>query len=129
MNRTGRPVVREKARVNKQYEVRLTVVDERFFAARIDAGSDAARIDWRRDYDSLSYEVISELPADVCAGVRRLMRSFGLRFAAMDFIVDPAGTRHFLDLNPNGQWAWIEDATGLPITAALADALTSGTNL
>ncbi|MGH3885301.1 MAG: hypothetical protein ACRDSZ_01825, partial [Pseudonocardiaceae bacterium] len=28
-----------------------------------------------------------------------------------------------LELNPNGQWAWIEDETGLPISSALADAL------
>jgi glutathione synthase/RimK-type ligase-like ATP-grasp enzyme len=29
-----------------------------------------------------------------------------------------------LEVNPNGRWAWIEDATGLPIAAAIADALT-----
>ncbi|MGH3800408.1 MAG: hypothetical protein ACRDTD_09805 [Pseudonocardiaceae bacterium] len=28
-----------------------------------------------------------------------------------------------LECNPNGQWAWIEDETGLPISSALADAL------
>jgi hypothetical protein len=27
-------------------------------------------------------------------------------------------------VNPNGQWAWIEDKTGLPIAASIADALT-----
>jgi hypothetical protein len=29
----------------------------------------------------------------------------------------------FLEANPNGQGAWIENETGLPIAAAIADAL------
>ena len=29
----------------------------------------------------------------------------------------------FLEVNPNGQWLWIEHATGLPIAAAVAAAL------
>jgi hypothetical protein len=36
----------------------LTVVDGQCFAARIDAHSERARIDWRADYDSLSYTPI-----------------------------------------------------------------------
>jgi glutathione synthase/RimK-type ligase-like ATP-grasp enzyme len=35
--------------VPKAFEVRLTVVDGGFFAARIDADSDEARTDWRSD--------------------------------------------------------------------------------
>jgi D-alanine-D-alanine ligase-like ATP-grasp enzyme len=46
-----------------------------------------------------------------------------LRFAALDFIVTPDGEYVFLEANPNGQWAWIEHETGLPIAAAIADAL------
>lgn len=44
--------------VPKDYEVRLTVVDGEFFAARIDSESDAAHVDWRSDYDNVSYQVI-----------------------------------------------------------------------
>jgi len=33
------------------------------------------------------------------------------------------GYAEYKPVHPNGQWAWIEDETGLPITAALADAL------
>jgi len=36
--------------VPKEHEVRLTVVDGRFFAACINAASGAARVDWRSDY-------------------------------------------------------------------------------
>lgn len=29
----------------------------------------------------------------------------------------------FLEINPNGQYLWIEDETGLPITDAICDLL------
>jgi D-alanine-D-alanine ligase-like ATP-grasp enzyme len=45
------------------------------------------------------------------------------RFAALDFIVTPEDQWTFLEANPNGQWAWIEDATGQPIAEAIAAAL------
>jgi glutathione synthase/RimK-type ligase-like ATP-grasp enzyme len=108
--------------VPKDYEVRLTVVDGEFFAARIDSESDAAHVDWRSDYDNVSYQVI-ETPGVVRSRVRSLLDKLGLRFGAVDFVVAPDGEWWFLEVNPNGQWAWIEDETGMPIARALADAL------
>ncbi|MGQ0778667.1 MAG: ATP-grasp ribosomal peptide maturase [Pseudonocardiales bacterium] len=108
--------------VPKEYEVRVTVVDGRFFAARIDAASESAYVDWRSDYRSISYTVI-EIPDLIRSSVSALLDALGLRFGALDFIVDPDGQWWFLECNPNGQWAWIEDETGMPITSALADAL------
>lgn len=108
--------------VPKEYEVRLTVVDSRFFAARIDAASEAARIDWRSDYQSILYTV-TETPGSVRSQVSALLDALGLRFAALDFIVAPDGRWWFLECNPNGQWAWIEEETEMPIASALADAL------
>ncbi|MFG1928568.1 ATP-grasp ribosomal peptide maturase [Cryptosporangium sp. NPDC048952] len=109
--------------LEKEYEVRLTVVDEQFFAAALTARSAAGQIDWRSDYDAIEYTVTT-VPEFVRTGLLRMMRMLSLRFAAADFAVTPAGEWYFLDLNPNGQWAWIEHETGLPICAAIAGALT-----
>ncbi|HEX5496917.1 MAG TPA: ATP-grasp ribosomal peptide maturase [Mycobacteriales bacterium] len=111
--------------VDKDHEIRLTVVDRTLFAVRIDAGSAAGRIDWRTDYASLRYSVV-DVPCDIHDRVLRLLDMLMLRFAALDFVVTPDGEWMFLELNPNGQWAWLQDATGLPIAAAIADALTRG---
>lgn len=108
--------------LDKAYEVRLTVVDDQFFAAALTAGSAASQIDWRSDYDAIDYAVTS-VPASVRDGLCRMMRILGLRFAAVDFAVTPAGDWYFLDLNPNGQWAWIEHETQLPICSAITSAL------
>lgn len=108
--------------VPKDYEVRLTVVDGQFFAARIDGRSEAAYVDWRADYGALSYQAV-ETPKFVRSRVNALLDRLELRFGALDFVVAPDGEWWFLECNPNGQWAWIEDETGMPIAAALADAL------
>jgi glutathione synthase/RimK-type ligase-like ATP-grasp enzyme len=100
----------------------LTVVDGDLFATRIDAGSAEAVVDWRADYDHLTYMAV-DVPAAVRVGVVALMGRLCLRFAALDFVVTPDGRWVFLEVNPNGQWAWIEDATGQPIAAAIATAL------
>jgi len=112
--------------VDKAYEVRLTVVDDAWFAVRIDGASEASGLDWRTDYNSLSYSVVN-VPDAVRQAVRRLLARLRLRFGALDFIVTPHDEWIFLEINPNGQWAWLQDATGLPIAAAIADALTKET--
>ncbi|MFD7013758.1 ATP-grasp ribosomal peptide maturase [Streptomyces sp. NPDC059928] len=111
-----------QAWMDKAYEVRLTVVGERLFAAEVHAGTRAGHVDWRSDYKSLTYRP-TETPPAVAEGVRRLMRCLELRFAALDFIVSPSGEWTFLEANPCGQWDWIEHATGHPIAAGIADEL------
>lgn len=108
--------------VPKAHELRVTVVDGNVFTARIDALSECGRRDWRADHGNLRYTA-DLLPDDVVDKVRRFLRLHRLRFAALDFIVTPAGEHVFLEANPNGQWAWIEAETGLPIASAIADAL------
>ncbi|TMU94353.1 ATP-grasp ribosomal peptide maturase [Streptomyces sp. DASNCL29] len=111
-----------QAWVDKAYEVRLTVVGDRLFAAEVHADSDAAHTDWRSDYRSLTYR-IGTAPPNVVEGVRRYMDRLDLRFAAFDFVVSPDGAWTYLEANPCGQWDWIEHATGLPIGQAIADEL------
>jgi ATP-grasp ribosomal peptide maturase len=106
----------------KEYEVRLTVIGQRMLAAAIHAGSDAANEDWRSDYSSLTYATTT-IPCSVSAGMRRLMDRLQLRYGAADFIVGPDGQWTFLEVNPCGQWDWIQAATGLPIAETIADEL------
>jgi glutathione synthase/RimK-type ligase-like ATP-grasp enzyme len=112
-----------QALVPKAYEVRATVIGERIFAARIDSqAQEATRLDWRhRPFDVDDTPI--ELPTDVAAQVHAFMAAFGLVYGAFDFIVTPEGRFVFLEVNPAGQYMWVEAQTGLPITAALVDAL------
>lgn len=109
-------------RVPKAFEVRLTVIGDRMFPVAIHAGSEAARLDWRSDYRSLTYEQI-EMPEDVATGVRRLMNELRLYFGALDFAVTPEGEWVFFEVNPNGQWHWLTARAGVRLVEAMADAL------
>jgi len=110
---------------DKTFEVRITVVGERVFAAAIHAKSATARIDFRVDYPSLKYSVI-EPPAAVRNGMLAFLRAFDLPFGAFDFAVTTDGEWIMFECNPFGQYGWLEDALDLPITSALADLLESG---
>lgn len=107
--------------IDKDHEVRLTCVAGRMFAAEIHAGSDAARIDFRADYDSLTYKPCP-VPNSIAAGVRALMDFFDLRYAAIDFLVNQTGRWYLVDLNPSGQFGFIPELRA-PISQAVADLL------
>ncbi|MFJ5850426.1 hypothetical protein [Streptomyces sp. NPDC092903] len=102
--------------------MRLTVVGRRMFAAAIHAGSSAAHEDWRSDYGSLTYTTTT-VPHDVATGMLALMDRLQLRYGAADFVVGGNGEWTFLEVNPCGQWDWIQGTTGLPIVEALANDL------
>jgi len=51
------------------------------------------------------------------------VQELGQCFGAIDLVLHPERGYVFLEINPNGQWGWIEDFTGLPIAAAFADLL------
>lgn len=55
-----------------------------------------------------------------------VLHHFGLASGSFDLAVDGDGEFHWLELNPNGQWGWLEEKTGLEMSAAIADLLIQG---
>lgn len=110
---------------SKREEARVVVIGSQLFAVAIRTGSPAAGIDWRADYDSLRYTPM-DLPGDIERGVHAVMHELNLVYGAFDFVITPQGRWVFLEVNPGGQFGWLEDQTGLPLTAALADLLAQG---
>ncbi|MGH3683649.1 MAG: hypothetical protein ACRDRU_24865 [Pseudonocardiaceae bacterium] len=107
----------------KLFEARVTVVGDRLFSVAIHASSEKAQVDWRADYGALRYEVIN-VPDQVRAGIARYLEVAGLAFSAFDFVIRPDGDWVALEANAIGAWGWLAEECGLPIAAAIADALT-----
>jgi hypothetical protein len=61
-----------------------------------------------------------QLPADVDAALGRCMRSLGLLFGVVDLRVGVDGVTYFLEVNPEGQFAYLEFKSGSPIFSTLA---------
>lgn len=103
-------------------EARVIAVGDQLFAVAIHAGSDAGYIDWRCDYDALTYEVI-EVPDRVRAGIFRYLELAGLASSVFDFVIRPDGWTAY-EANGAGTWGWLAEECRLPIAAAFADTLT-----
>ncbi len=107
--------------IAKEYELRVTVVGDKIFAAKVDSQSnDSTKVDWRKEKLPFSSYV---LPPEIIIKCKRLIDLLQLSFGAIDIIKTKSGQYVFLELNPNGQWAWIESDTGLPIADTIIDFL------
>lgn len=112
--------------VEKECEYRVTLVGDESFVARIDSQQvKTAQIDWRRDAYYRSPMRRDEIPGEVLMRLQALRRTLGLNWGAVDMIKSTGGEFFFLEINPNGQWLWVEEATGLPISASFARALST----
>lgn len=122
------PAIFQRA-VDTVLDIRVTVVGGRVFAASARAKEPQGTVSRISDFRFGHYEggVIIErhdgFPAELAQKSIELTKALGLRYSALDFVLDKRGTYWFLESNPNGQWAFIERDTGQPIGKALADLL------
>jgi glutathione synthase/RimK-type ligase-like ATP-grasp enzyme len=108
--------------VRARYDVRVTVVGDELFAAAIHSQDTEYPVDFRMDIANARIEPVS-LPEDVREGLRDLMTRLGLVYGAADLRLTPDDDYVFLEINPAGQWLFVEQQTGQPIAAALARVL------
>jgi hypothetical protein len=109
--------------VAKSFELRVTAVGPRLFCGRIESQSSPdTKVDWRRRPFDIERKPF-DLPSGIAAKIHEFMRRFGLLYGALDFIVTPDDRYVFLEVNPAGQYLWVETVTKMPITAALAELL------
>jgi hypothetical protein len=112
--------------VAKDFELRVTVMGNRVFAAKIRSQETiVGKLDWRRAYDELLMEPYS-LPSSVEELCRQLVQRLGLVFGCLDFIVTPSGDYVFLEVNEMGQFLFVERYTGLPLLDAFCEFLLQG---
>ena len=110
--------------VEKRLELRVTIVGADLFAAEIHSQSTRqTRVDWRHYDDRYTVHQAHELPDPVARRCRELVDRMGLVYGAIDLVLTPDGRYVFLEINPNGEYQWIEDATGLPISDRIAKLL------
>lgn len=108
--------------INKNYEVRYTVVGDKHFCCRINSqSSNKANIDWRRYDMPNTPHFAMEAPEHIKLKIDTLMSRLDINYGALDFIVDKNNEWYFLEINPMGQWLWIEDLTGIKISDAISN--------
>ena len=107
--------------VEKSRDIRVTVVGNEVFAAEILSQSrESSRVDWRATDDPDLEHRPHEVPSTLARLCVSLVSHLGLAFGALDFALTPEGSYVFFEINPNGEWLWLEDQLGLPISDRIA---------
>ncbi len=108
--------------IEASVDLRVTVVGAQIFAAAVHSQDTAYKVDCRIDISNARIEAV-ELPPDIHEKLLSLMGAMGLVYGAIDMRRTPDGRYIFLEINPAGQWLFIEHYSKQPITAALASKL------
>ena len=103
-------------------DVRVTIIGDQLFATAIRADIDGYSVDYRMDMAAASFAPTA-LPEGVVDQLRVFMKTLGLVYGAVDMRRTPDGRYVFLEVNPAGEWRFVEERTAQPITAAMADLL------
>lgn len=104
-------------------DLRVTIIGEDIFPAAVDVAKMEYKLDVRLNQQA--YEKHA-LPNKVGEKLLQLMRRLGLEYGAIDLRLTPDGDYVFFEVNPAGQFLFVEHACGLPISAALAAFLIRG---
>ena len=116
----GVPLLLQR-RVPKGMDIRVTIIGDAAYPVEIVTPPDAP-IDWRATREGLSYR-LCHLPADVENACRSFMCDLRLLYGAFDFVRTDDGRWYFLEVNPAGEWAWLDLALGLSMRDSLIDLL------
>lgn len=100
-------------------DLRVTLVGQAVFAAAIYAHETTYPVDYRMDLRHARIEPFT-LPLTVEQRLKDLLRRLGLIYSAVDLRLTSDDHYIFLEVNPSGQWLFVENATGQPISRALA---------
>lgn len=113
-------------RILDKTDVRTTYIDGRTISIAIKSpnrlGAEPA-IDIRRDnMAGVHYELVA-LPKHLEELIQAYVASYGLRFAAIDLAFDRLGRWFFFEINPNGQWAWLDQRADAGIGRCLLSSM------
>ena len=119
------PLIIQK-KIEKISDIRTTVFVNRAFSFEIKHKDNLKILDLRVfNPDELEYKLI-DTPKLIQEKILNLMNLLDISFGAFDFAYTKLRKWIFLEVNPNGQWAWLEQMTGVCMTDSLIGLLLSG---
>lgn len=122
------PLVKNAPAIFQEYiegdNIRCTFVDGQIWAARVVTRFDSSSVDWRKE----SFACLQEcsLDEEIKLKLQKFMDRLGLNYGAFDFKVTPTGEIVFLEVNPGGQFLFVEVQTSYDISLSMAKLLVHG---
>jgi len=117
------PVIFQES-VQKDSDVRITVIDQEVFCAEItlEGCPDQQNVDWRNHKGVRVYKK-HNLPKHIAELCVHFTANMGLRFGCIDMAFSVKNGYTFFEINPQGQWLPSEMQLGYPISEVLLNAL------
>jgi hypothetical protein len=103
--------------VECEADVRVCMVGNQTFAAALRRPDRNENVDWR--LTATGWEPLT-LPEAVSRQLRHMLDELGLETGSFDLRLTGGGTYVFLEINPSGQFLFLEIDAGLPISEAMA---------
>lgn len=107
--------------LNPKIDCRVTYVQGELFPVKILQNGKGMYGDWRMRKEELEY-ISFQLPLYVENAIHGLMQKLKLNFGGIDLAI-VAGKYYFIEVNPTGEWGWLEVKTGVSISKAIKRAL------
>jgi glutathione synthase/RimK-type ligase-like ATP-grasp enzyme len=108
--------------LTEKTDYRLTIIGDNCFSVKVIRESNRGiSEDWRIIKEGVKFEPCS-LPVSITDKCVKMVKKLGLVFAAID-LVRTFNEIYFLEINPNGEWAWLQSETELPIAETLVSHL------
>lgn len=101
--------------VDATHDVTVVYCCGRLWAFELSRGQLGDQVDWRLFGDNhrpTSWQP-TQIPMSDASAIPRFMGALGLHFGRLDFLRDTKGNLWFLEVNPNGQFGWLETGGSL----------------
>lgn len=102
-------------------DCRITYVSGKFFSVKIQKENVGVYGDWRFYKERLDY-IPFDLPENVKCAITKLMDRLHLNFGGIDLAL-VNGEYYFIEVNPTGEWGWLEVKTNMQISLAIEETL------
>ena len=114
-----------QTKIEKAVELRVTIVGTKIFCHQLDSQAHAeAAVDWRRQGEQLVDDWTPyDLPVEIQEKMLKMMDLLQINYGAADIIVTPDGRYVFLEINPAGEFFWLDRQENHAISEEIAKVL------
>lgn len=119
-NLTSAPVIVQEF-LDPKIDCRVTFIDGKLFPIQITKNQQGIVGDWRLKKEELEY-IPFILPKKIEESLIRIMNKLHLLFGGIDLAI-VNDKYYFIEVNPTGEWGWLEDKNEMKISKAIMDAL------
>lgn len=102
-------------------DLRVTVVGDSIFSAKIEKNGLGIDGDWRKEKENVEFREV-ELPEEIKRKCTQIVSELGLSFGGIDLILRN-NEYYFIEVNPTGEWGWLVNNAGLKIDSSICDYL------